>query len=273
MGDTIRRENRLRLARALPGTSTAQSWKYILTELGVRPDVVISDFGNAISGALDAAFKSAEITRIPSLYHFIDFMRLMLRDTVGFNDGTTRDRRPRQEFRDHLAKLSRDMLVSGGVTGWARWWDEFEAIARAVGSPLAPITIRRGLYEPAFADAIPALIAQPHLPASNAAVEIKNRDVLKPILAGRQHQFRNVERTNTLLDLVVCREYGLLNNMDRMRELIRADNLAHGGWSTRRRGYDDRQPPHVNTDERVWRYASLLDTSLIERLSSHDPER
>lgn len=69
--------------------------------------------------------------------------------------------------------------------------------------------------------------------------------------------------------LIVAREYGILNDTERIRDLIRTDNLQHDGWSTPRRGFDDRQPRQLLTGEdKRRRYASLMDTSIIETLTA-----
>jgi transposase-like protein len=261
--DVPRRDTRLRLARAMPGVASEETWLLVLDELGVVPDAVVADFGSAIKNALDTHWGSTPL-RVPSLFHIAKNLREMLRDTPGYSNNATRTRKPLPDLDKHVSRLSRNDLLTWGVQGWSDWWDEFEQLAVTLGVPVTPISNRREVYEAPVAAAIPVLVAQPFLPASNAGIELKNRTLLKPLLHGRQQRYRNIARTNALLDLLVCRENGMFLNTDQVAQLIRDDNLQFGGWSTRRRSFDDPQPPVLTAStDTAPRYASLLDTGLV----------
>jgi hypothetical protein len=275
--DMPSRESRLRLARALPGPASTEGWLLVLDELGVRPDVVVCDFGQAMANAISIQYAGQPLTTIPSLYHFLNAMELMFHDTPGYHTTYRKKRHAIPVLVKHVQRITRDNLVAMGVQGWRDWWDEFEQVAVDLGAPLAPIRNRRDIYEDAIAAAIPTLTMQPFLPASNAGIEIKNRSLLKPLLRGRQQRYRNIARTNALFDLLVCQENRLFNNTDLITKLIRDDNEAFGGWSTRLRSFNDRQPPVIipatpdpdgeepATKEKP-RYSSLLDTGLVPAL-------
>lgn len=266
--DQPKRENKLRLVRALPGSATGDTWALVLDELGTTPDVVIADFGGAIAVAVNANYASLGVLQVPSLYHFVRAMALMLNDTVGYYERKNRSRVANPLLVKHLSLVSRDALVYGGRGGWKTWWDDFEQMAADMNAPLAPLQVRRDLFEGPIDAAIPILAAQPFLPGSNAGIEIKNRNLLKPLLRGRQQRYRNIARTNALFDLLVCQENGLFNDTELISHLIREDNLAHGGWSTRLRSFNDIQPPSLASEDDTTksRYSSLLDTGLVPAL-------
>jgi len=247
------RENRLRLARAFPGPADTEAWLLVLHELGVVPDVVVADFGLAIDAAVTLYYRDHDLLRVPSLFHFTQAMRRMLTDTPGYSTGRGKTREALELFDEHLRLVDRDWLVTGGVGGWDRWWVEFERLAVSVGAPVKPLTNRRDIYKPVIAAAIPALTAQPHLPASNSGIELKNRNLLKGVLRGRSQRYRNLARTNGLLDLVVCADHGLFLDRSTVSGILRADNLAQGrdGWATRMRTYDDPQPPVLVDDDTI----------------------
>lgn len=270
--DVPQRESRLRLVRALPGSATTESWLLVLDELGVVPDVVVSDFGQAMGFAVADRFTSHGTLVIPSLYHFKQAMRLMLVDSPGYFEVKHGKPVALPDLAKHVKRITRDDLVTIGVQGWSDWWDEFELLAVTAHASTAPIVNRRAVYENPVAAAIPALTSQPYLPASNAGIEVKNRNLLKPLLRGRQQRYRNIARTNALFDLLVCQENRVFLDTDLVTRLIREDNLAHGGWSTPLRSFNDIQPPPMTTGEdeddakRVRRYSSLLDTGLVPAL-------
>ncbi|NQW71539.1 MAG: hypothetical protein HQ453_02300, partial [Actinobacteria bacterium] len=198
------RENRLRLARALPGPASASSWLLVQDEIGVVPDIVIADQGQALATSLSGVYTNAGTKFVPSLFHFTQAMALMFYETHGFSIKSGNRKIPHPDLSKHLAKLSRDELVLMGPVGWGQWWDDLESITTSIGAPLAPVTYRRDIYEQVVAQALPLLAAQPVIPASNSGIEHRIRSMLKPVLRGRKQRYRNLTRTNALLDLVVC---------------------------------------------------------------------
>jgi len=259
-----RRETRLCLVRALPGSVSPEGWRLVLDELGVIPDVVISDFGSTVISAIRTRYASKSVILIPSLYHFSKSMARVLMGVSGQRKGPRGGPSANPLFVDHLNLITRDELVAMGVLGWAQWWDELEKLARKEKLPLASIQIVRNIYEDDFARAISSLIEQPYLPASNAGIEIKIRGLVKPLLEGRAQRYRNLARTNTLFDLLVCQEYKLFNSRKVVANLIRNDNLISRGWATPQRSFNDRRNLVSKGKSKI--YSSLLDTSRVGNL-------
>lgn len=250
-GDPIQRETRLRLARALPGPANSTGWFLVLDELGVAPDVLVSDWASSARNAAHAVWPQDKVRWVPSLYHLTSNLNDMLLEKPGYHRGKGKDREPVPELAEHVGIITRDWLVEVGATGWTAWWDQFEALARAAGASPNPVRNVRQVYEESVVAAVGYLADQPFLPASNASIEIKNRQLLKPLLRGRSQRYRNIARTNALLDLVVARDQGVFLDRGRVMRLIRDDNLAPGnhGWATPRRGFDDPQPPATNDSQ------------------------
>lgn len=261
-----RREYRLRLLRAYP-RANEQAWRLAFEEIGVRPDFVIADHASAIHNALATHYGSQVVGFVPSLFH----MRRNLRDRLLKLPGTTTKVEGRRVLLDPLAKqldvLNREDLVNLTPGDWAHWWDNLEGAARNVGAPTVGIAEQRRLYEPRVVKALPLLAAQPHLPASNAAVENRIRHLLEPFLENRKQMYRNLARLNFLLDLAVARSQGAFTDLEQVARDIRADNQAAGGWAPRPRALGDIQPPAPAAGKPVPRYASLFNTHLVEALA------
>jgi hypothetical protein len=114
---------------------------------------------------------------------------------------------------------------------------------------------------------MPLLAAQPHLPASNAAVENQIRHLLEPFLTNRKQMYRNVARLNFLLDLAVARQQGAFTDLEDIAKLIHDDNEAAGGWAPQPRTLADTQPPRLSSATPASRYASLFNAHLVEALA------
>lgn len=102
------------------------------------------------------------------------------------------------------------------------------------------------------------------LPISTGGLEVAIRKRIEPILTHRARSFSNLERTNRLLDLVVCNDHGLFDDMTVPTALLRDDANANDGWSTPLRQIADRQP--VTTGPRPSRYSSLRDQQLLRTI-------
>lgn len=261
-----RREHRLRLVRAYP-RATAQAWRLVLDELGVRPDFVIADHGSAIAGALDAQYGPGQVGFIPSLFH----MRRNITEKLLKSPRTFTKVHGRKTlidpFATHLDLLTRDDLMRMGPAACSTWWDDLLTEMSKVGAPVAGVFEQRRLYEPKVAAALPLLHTNPHLPASNAAVENRIRHLLEPFMDNRKQMYRNLARLNFLLDLAVARSQGAFTDLDAVAALIRADNEAAGGWAPAPRTLADTQPPANPAGMTPPRYASLFNSLIVSALS------
>ncbi|MGZ4436507.1 MAG: hypothetical protein ACXV2H_06850 [Actinomycetes bacterium] len=261
-----RREYRLRLARAYPRPNE-QAWRLVLDELGVRPDFIIADNAGAISNAVASHYGEGSVGLVPSLFHIQRNLRAALRQLPGATTSLEGRRVLVPELAKHLDVLSRDELLNLGPTDWATWWDNLVAAVAALPAPVAGLLEQRRLYEPKVAAALPILTRQPQLPASNAAVENRIRHALEPFLDNRKQMYRNLARTNFLLDLAVARAQGAFTDLDKVARLLREDNEAAGGWAPAPRTLADAQPPPRAQGERPPVYSSLLNPLLVAALA------
>ena len=257
------RDTRLRVARAFP-RSNADAWQLVLDELGVRPDFVVADYGTGLQGAL-RTYYGPSVGVVPSLWHVHRNIRdvLLALPNTTFQDG--KERVLLDPLRKHMSSLARDELIGRTALDIAQWWDDLEALVASLPAPVSTIQAQRELQEPRLVDALPILNANPHVPASNAAVENRIRVALKPFLENRSHLFGNQERTNRLLNLLICREAGLFTNMEALTLRVRQLNEANGGWAPAPRQILDRQPPAAIAQGR--RFESLKSNNVVARLA------
>ena len=113
---------------------------------------------------------------------------------------------------------------------------------------------------------LPHLNALPSLPLSTGGLELLLSDRVKPLFKRREHVFANLERTNLLLDLVVCKDRGLFDDRADVVALIRKDNEKSGGWSLAPRTVNDRMPIDPVTGE-LLPVSSLSDYSIVQALA------
>ena len=203
---------------------------------------------------------------MPSFFHMARNIRTALRDKPGATRETDQGIELVDELEKSLDGLTRSDLVAGGRAGWSAWWDEFLNRLVRLGIPAAGFADQRRIYEKPVADAFDLLDANPHLPASNAAVEAKIRMKLEPLLVGRKQRYRNLARTNRLLDLAVCREQGMFLDTDAVAGLIRDYNNSADGWAPKGREVCDVHPSAVGTAQVSHAYSSLLDPFLTDAL-------
>jgi hypothetical protein len=268
--DLPRHENRLRLARAYP-RNNADAWRLVLDELGTRPDFVVADSADAIRRAVSAEWGS-QVGFIPSLWH----MRRNLRDRLIEDKSKTLThvvdgrRTPAPALAKRLGQLDREELLLMTPEAWAGWWDDLVEEVRSLGGPVETLVAQRRIYEDRVGAALPLLQRYPHLPASNAAVENRIRAQLEPFLTNRKQLYRNLARTNALLDLATCRSQGAFNDLDAVAATIREANEAAGGWAPQPRAVTDVQPvwPAGSTHPAAGqRYSSLLNPRLVPALA------
>lgn len=240
-GPLPEREARLRLVRAYP-RANEQAWRLVLDELRTRPDFVVADCADAITNAVRSQWGD-RVGVIPSFFHIARNLRTSLSKLPGATE--TLDKRPVlvPDLSKHLDHLARDEVTHLSTKDWSRWWDDLLTLAAALPAPTVGLAAQRAVYEKRVAQALPLLRAHPHLPASNAAVETRIRLTLEPFLEGRGFRYRNLARTNFLLDLAVCRSQGLFTDPDLVARLIREHNVKNGGWALAPRTLADTQPP------------------------------
>ena len=261
-----RREYRLRLARAYP-RANEQAWRLVLDELGERPDFIVADNAEAISNAVTKQYGAGVVGLVPSLFH----IQRNLRDALRKLPGATTKLEGRTvlvpELAKHLDVLARDELLNLGPADWTRWWDDLIGAVATLPAPVTGVLEQRRIYEPRVAAALPILARQPQLPASNAAVENRIRHALEPFLDNRKQLYRNLARTNFLLDLAVARAQGAFTDLDEVTRLLREDNEAAGGWAPAPRTLADAQPPPRAEGEPPPVYSSLLNPLLVAALA------
>ena len=259
-----RREARLRLARAYP-RANEEAWMLVLNELPVTPDFIIADAGPAIKNAVDRRYAGEKVTFIPSLFHIQKNLRKVLEKLPNASSKSGKRVYLAKALYEAVSFMTRDGLIQSTEKGLAKDWDELIALITRMGAPTADVKMQRKLNESKMADAISILAKNPHLPASNAAVEAKIRLNLEPFLENRQYRFRNLARTNYLLDLAVARSQGIFTDLGKLSKLIRQSNEEHSGWAPTPRQITDRQPLGAGANTPI--YSSLLNAQLISRLS------
>ena len=259
------REPVLRLVRAYPGASEG-AWRLVLDELDVRPDFIVSDFSSALLNAVGHHYPPGTVGHVPSFFHMARNIRGALLDSPHARTTVEGHKVVVEPLEKFLDVLTREDLVARGVNDWSDWWDGFLTTLAGLGVPTATFTAQRRVYEKPVGAAFAMLAANPHLPASNAAVESSIRMKLEPLLENRKQRFRNIGRVNALLDLVVCRAQGLFLDTDTVAGLIRDSNAAAGGWAPKAREVCDIHPKKTGQGQVEFPYSSLLDPFLTEAL-------
>ncbi|MDA8203179.1 MAG: hypothetical protein M0Z49_10520, partial [Chloroflexi bacterium] len=244
---------KLRLVRAMPALN-GTAWRLAFAEMGYVPDMILSDASTSIISGVSRHFGTPGPLFVPSIWHIGQALENnALEDALR---GPYRD-----AFRAHLAQLARDGKAMESVAAWHTWWDTLGALAiqsRAVR--LDDLRRSRANYEDRMAAALPALLADPRLGMSTGGIESLNHTWIDPLLAQRQYQFANIERTNNLFDLAVCRSEGAFTDLNAVAALIEADELPWGGWTVPLRAIADPQP-------RRGTYSSLRDEALMNAIA------
>jgi hypothetical protein len=251
----------LRLLRAF-ATNEATSWELLLDELGFKPgvyepDFVLADAGTGIVSAVGDYFERAIF--VPSLYHIHNALNLALeKQTEGALMDTDAGRRLHPDISRHLGWLSAERFPTITDAQWHSWWNDFENLLRRLGLPTEALRSRRARYEDQVAATLEALRNNPGVPLSTGGFEAVFRNTVKRVLDGRAHGFKNLERTNNLLDLVVCRDRGVFEDRTACIEALRAEALRYEGWSAEPREVADPLPEEVDET-----YSSLRDRELL----------
>lgn len=229
---------RLRLVRAMPKSNTA-AWRLVFDELGYAPDVIVADAGTGIGASIRAHFDPARTRLVPSLWHVTRKVEEALSASTRATVSGPAGKRLIDPLEHHLRRLSRKSGVLDGEDAWKGWWDELEALAVAHRLPLDKVRSKRKTYEPAVAAVLDLVEAHPEMPVTTGGLETVIERRVKPMLAGRRHAFGNLERTNYLFDLVVCRDHNAFDNIADVAALLRADTVAHDGFTVALRSIRD----------------------------------
>lgn len=251
---------RLRLARAMP-IGSAAAWALVFDELGYIPDILISDGASAIAKAAGIVF-AGKPTHIPSLYHIATAVQASLLKEATARSTTAESIALKRPLDQHLRRIRAGSGTVSEAAEWSQWWDELEDIARQLQVPVRRISNLRKFHEPRLADSHQVFKQYPRIPASTGAVETLIRRTIHPLLAMRRSAFGNIERTNRLLDLVVCKEHGLFDDIRETARILRKDveSSQWGGHTTSLRAVTDTRPPNGH-------YSSLMDAFSIEQLA------
>jgi hypothetical protein len=263
-GGRFERIQNLRLARALPANDHL-AWKLVFDELGYTPSFIVTDSDDGQLKAIREHYAGDPHPPavVPSMFH----VRHSVQEGLEKSPGAFVQLVPlgirefRVEISDHVAQLSRKNLTALTPAEWSQWWDDLEALLVQFGAPVEPTRKRRMEYEKPVAAVLPLLATYPNLPLSTGGIEVAMRQRIDPILDSRGHAFANLERTNRLLDLVICDDHGLFNKMADVIDLLRSDSIANQGWSTPLRTVSDPQPATATRWE--GRYSSLRDQMLL----------
>lgn len=248
----------LRLVRAMP-KSNRPAWRLVFDELGYAPDVIVADAGTGIGAAVRAHFDPDRTRLVPSMWHITRKVEEALAASGGTAevDGRTRLLEP---LGRHLRLLSRRSGVFAEPGTWAAWWDELETLTVGHRLPLDKVRSKRRIYEKAVADILDLINDHPDLPTTTGGLETLIDRRVKPMLASRRHAFGNLERTNLLFDLVVCRDHHVFDRLAEVAELLRRDTLDHEGRTVALRTVEDPRPPKGT-------YSSLRDEHRLYRIA------
>lgn len=251
----------LRLVRAMPKSNTV-AWRLCFAEMGYQPDYVVADGGTGIKAAFDAHFTRGRTRFVPSTWHLARAVEASLLKTSGAFVTRNKVRHLISPLRDHLKTLERGVGALSSASAWSRWWKQLEDELHARQLPLDKVRYRRRNYEQDMAAVLPLLVASPEIPISTGGLEKLIEKHLEPMLHRRGAVFANIERTNRLFDLAVANAHGAFLDMNAVAEQIRADVLAHDGFTVEMRGIADPRPPKGRP-----RNSSLRDLTLLADLA------
>jgi hypothetical protein len=259
------RYTHLRLVRAYP-TNEAAAWQLLFQELGYEPGVcepefILADAGAGLRRGVAGFFRQAVF--VPSLFHIHRALALALESqTPGAAVITDAGPALHPDIAAHLGWLTARRLRSITKAQWSAWWDDFETLLERLGLAPEKIQERRSTYQEPVERALPALRRNPGVPMSTGGFENVLHRRVQAVLTGRAHGFANIERTNNLFDLVVCRDRGVFDNRPEVIEALRSEALRYEGWSAEPRTVADPQPPPGSG-----RYSSLRDRDLLLQLT------
>jgi hypothetical protein len=220
-GNVTGRSSRLVRVRALPNAST-EAWRLVLAELDA-PAFLVADGAAAIEKAATAVWGK-KTTFVPCMFHATRNIKGELTPPRG---------RLADKVRDHMFRLSRDLMRDGGPKAVSTWFDELEDAAAAADLPADLVAAQRRRYEPLLRRT--ALVAQrhndPEVQVSNSAVEAQIRAWVKRLTTRRGAMFSNLARTNLLGDLIDAAANGALLDQHEVARTLRKASKCTGGWA------------------------------------------
>lgn len=257
------RLTKLRLLRAY-ATNEADAWRLLFRELGYEPGVhepefILADAGTGLMKAVETYFRHAVV--VPSIYHLTQAVWKALEETPGATVMGDDGPMLRPELLDIVGSLSAERLRAMDAKRWKGWWDSLERVLDRHGLPQTKLAERRDNYEDTIAAALDKLRGNAAVPLSTGGFETVLRTSVQTVLTGRRAGFSNIERTNSLLDLVVAANRGAMSNTNRVIDLLREHSKPSKGWAAPVRDIADPQPPFPA------RYSSLRDRDLVTDLA------
>jgi hypothetical protein len=259
LDDGPTRRPRLRLVRAMP-KSNMFAWRLVFDELGYEPDVIVADAGTGIGAAVRAHFDPSRTKFVPSMWHLIGKVEKTLAASPRATVPSATGIKLVEPLHEHLKLLTRHSGALDDERTWGVWWDELETLAVRHRAPLDKVRSNRKTYEPAVAEVLDIITTHPDVPIGTGGLERLMKRLVEPMLAGRRHAFGNLERTNHLFDLVVCRDHHAFDNIAHVADLLREDVRAHDGNTVALRSVRDPRPPGGY-------YSSLRDEHLLYRIA------
>lgn len=251
---------KLRLVRGMPKSNTP-AWRLMFDELGYEPDFIVADAGTGIVNAIEEHFDPTRTKFIPSLWHMRNRIDDKLRTTKGAHTRTQRGKVLIEPLDEHLRHIGRYGSALADEAAWEDWWDDLEAILKRHRLPVDAIRRQRANNEEQVANVLADIHRYPGVPISTGGLETLITKWVKPQLAMRRMSFANIERTNTLFDLVVAAHHGALDDTSEVVRLLRRDTAAYDGWAPPLRAIADPRPPRG-------RNSSLRDVTLLNDLAA-----
>lgn len=253
------REVKLRLVRAMP-KANEYAWRLAFDEVGYTPDFIVADAATGLRKGVGEHFGDA--TRfVPSLWHLTQAIyRALMTAPQARQPGAGGDTL-RPELAAHLHLLRRGGAAFDSPDDWSGWWDGLYQLMYGLDVPFERIALRRTNYEDGMRTVIDDLRRYPQVPVSTGGLETVMAKYVQPVLEVRRSWLGNIERTNRLMDLVVCRQHGVFDNLADVARLLRTDATSYGGWAPPVREVADRKSSDGSY------YSSLTDPTLLPVLA------
>jgi hypothetical protein len=255
----VGRELRLRLARTMP-KANQPAWRLVFDEMGYTPDFIVGDAAPGLTRAVQTHFGSS--TRfVPSVWHLTQRIQITLLKVPAATQAGPAGKALVPELAAHLHLLKRNGVPFQSRRSWTKWWNDLHKLLAKLNLPVESVAVLRSNYEDAMNAILPDLRRYPQVPVSTGGLETVMNNYIQPVLEGRRSWLGNIERTNRLFDLVVCRQNGMFDNLADVAQLLRGDATAFDGWAPPVREVADRR------DASGKYYSSLTDPTMLVELA------